>query len=105
MQLPPAGATLEVDRRIPGAGTVRLFRVLEMFLAGESSVDALREQVELADARTAALEARLDAAEANLRAAGSRCAQVEAERHFLEIQLMQARQRHDPNRSEAGRRA
>ena len=71
-----------------------LRRALERFVAGQGTAEALREQIELAEARIGALEARLKATEEQLCAAKSRASILEAEKHFLEVQLMQEMRKH-----------
>jgi hypothetical protein len=70
-----------------------LFESLERFFAGHATAAALREQVELAEARQAATDAKVRDLEANLQAAKARCSLLEAEKHFLQVQVMQAQQR------------
>jgi hypothetical protein len=83
-----------------------LRETLERFLAGQATAELFHEQVELAEARSAATEAKLRVLEANLQSATARCAMLEAEKHFLQVQLIQAQpQRTQPLDEETPRRA
>ena len=79
---------------------------LERFLAGRATAEVVHEQVELAEARLGATEAKLRVLEASLQTATARCATLEAEKHFLQVQLMQAQPRRtEPLDKDAPRRA